>query len=384
MTTLIKNTFNLIVNEIRMIFRARGVFILILLIPLVLTFISASVTQVTDITNLRLGIINEDKTFTGLFFLKYATSMLKGDNIIELSSRKEVSAHLDDLDGVFVIPKGFANKLLFQKPSELIFIPNPNSLQTTIAIYQVMTNVLREFKALPVVADPDFMEKMDVDPNYVAPKIVVDGIEEEKLGFSSFLFPSLLTLTLLFISVIGITWTIQEDRRSEMIDLLKIANVSKSQFIISKFIAYYFIGILELGVFLITGKITGFLRFTFSVYDILLFLVLIFLFTALGSFFASISKTVRGAQFLSTGFSVMLVIISGILFPISAFPGWLKNLCNNFPVNQLISKLQGTILFNYSWTEIQTVIVTNLIIGLVLISLSIIILKFEGSFAGEY
>ncbi|TYB88872.1 MAG: ABC transporter permease [Kosmotoga sp.] len=381
---MIKNTLNLIANEIRMIFRARGVFILILLIPLVLTFISASVTQVTDITNLRLGIINEDKTFTGLFFLKYATSMLKGDNIIELSSRKEVSEHLDDLDGVFVIPKGFANKLLFQKPSELIFIPNPNSLQTTIAIYQVMTNVLREFKALPVVADPDFMEKMDVDPNYVAPKIVVDGIEEEKLGFSSFLFPSLLTLTLLFISIIGITWTIQEDRRSEMIDLLKIANVSKSQFIISKFIAYYFIGILELGVFLITGKITGFLRFTFSVYDILLFLVLIFLFTALGSFFASISKTVRGAQFLSTGFSVILVIISGILFPISAFPGWLKNLCNNFPVNQLISKLQGTILFNYSWMEIQTVIVTNLIIGLVLISLSIIILKFEGSFAGEY
>jgi ABC-2 type transport system permease protein len=381
---MIKNILNLIVNEIKMIFRARGVFILILLIPLVLTFISAGVTQVTDITTLRLGIINEDKTFTGLFFLKYATSMLKGDNIIELSSREEVNDHLDDLDGVFVIPKGFANNLLFQKPSELIFIPNPHSLQTTIAIYQVMTNVLREFKALPVVADPDFMENMDVDPNYVAPKIAVDGIEEEKLGFSSFLFPSLLTLTLLFISIIGITWTIQEDRRSEMIDLLKMANVSRSQFMISKFISYFFIGILELGVFLITGKITGFLKYSLSVYDILLFIVLIFLFTALGSFFASISKTVRGAQFLSTGFSVVLVILSGVLFPISAFPGWLKTLCNSLPINQLINKLQGTILFNYSWVDVQTVIGTNLIIAFILLAFSIIVLKFEGSFAGEY
>ncbi|MEA2066729.1 MAG: ABC transporter permease [Thermotogota bacterium] len=381
---MIKNILNLIVNEIKIIFRARGVFILILLIPLVLTFISAGVTQVTDITTLRLGIINEDKTFIGLFFLKYATSMLKGDNIIELSSREEINDHLDDLDGVFVIPKGFANNLLFQKPSELIFIPNPHSLQTTIAIYQVMTNVLREFKALPVVADPDFMENMDVDPNYVAPKIAVDGIEEEKLGFSSFLFPSLLTLTLLFISIIGITWTIQEDRRSEMIDLLKIANVSRSQFMISKFISYFFIGILELGVFLLTGKITGFLKFSFSVYDILLFMVLIFLFTALGSFFASISKTVRGAQFLSTGFSIVLVILSGVLFPISAFPGWLKTLCNSLPMNQLINKLQGTILFDYSWADVQSVIGTNLIIGLVLLAFSIIILKFEGSFAGEY
>ncbi len=381
---MIKNIINLVINEIRMILRARGVFILILLIPLVLTFISASVTQVTDITNLRLGIINEDKTFTGLFFIRYATSMLKGENIVELRSREEVDEHLDDLDGVFVIPKGFANNLLFQKPSELIFIPNPYSLQTTISIYQVMSNVLREFKALPVVADPDFMENMDVDPNYVAPKIVVDGIEEEKLGFSSFLFPSLLTLTLLFVSIIGVTWTIQEDRRSEMIDLLKIANISRSQFMISKVIAYFFISTLELGVFLITGKITGFLKFSFGIYDVLLFLVMIFLFISLGSFFASISKTVRGAQFLSTGFSVALVILSGILFPISAFPNWLKDICNKFPINNLISKLQGAILFDYSWVDVQSVIGVNLIIGVLLLALSIIVLKFEGSFSGEY
>jgi ABC-type multidrug transport system permease subunit len=93
---------------------------------------------------------------------------------------------------------------------------------------------------------------------------------------------------------------------------------------------------------------------------------------------------VRGAQFLSTGFSVVLVILSGVLFPISAFPGWLKTLCNSLPINQLINKLQGTILFNYSWVDVQTVIGTNLIIAFILLAFSIIVLKFEGSFAGEY
>ncbi|MGD9908004.1 MAG: ABC transporter permease, partial [Mesotoga sp.] len=124
----------LVKNDLLLIVKSRAFLFVLILLPVILAAISSITSETGGYSDLRIGIINEDKTFIGLFFVQYATSMLKGENILQLSNREEIDSVIDKLDGVFIIPRGFANKLLFQEPSELVFIPNPGSMQTAVAV----------------------------------------------------------------------------------------------------------------------------------------------------------------------------------------------------------------------------------------------------------
>ena len=108
----------LLLNDLLLMRKSRAFVLLLFLLPLILALISTITSESGGYTDLKIAIVNEDKTFIGLFFLQYATSMLKGENIVQLSSRDQIDGVLEDLDGVFIIPRGFANKLLFQEPSE--------------------------------------------------------------------------------------------------------------------------------------------------------------------------------------------------------------------------------------------------------------------------
>lgn len=369
--------FNLIINDLKLFFRSKTVVLLIIILPVLLSFISSFTSSMDIYPNLRIAFINEDKTFLGLFFMQYATSMLKGDNVIELSDRSELPGVAGNLDGTFIIPKGFSNNLLFQKPSELIFVPNPKSLQTTIAIYQVLSNVLREFKALPVIADPEFMKSVTVDPNYIAPRIVVEGMDESKLNFPAFIFPTVLGITLMLLSTIGVTWSMHEDRKNGLLEVFRLSNVSSSTFVLSKVFSYLVVAVIELLVFMIAGKFLG-LEVASNYY--LYFLVLmtmVFLFVSMGTLVATIGRSARGTQFLATGLSILLIILSGTLIPISMFPIWLKKLSGLLPSTGILETLQGISLMEYTWSETWLVLMINLLSAMAMILLSILFLKPE-------
>lgn len=373
--------FYLILNDLKLVFRSKAVILLIIILPVLLSLISAFTSSMDIYPNLRIAFINEDKTFLGLFFMQYATSMLKGDNVIELSSRSEIQDLAENLDGTFIIPKGFSNNLLFQKPSELVFVPNPKSLQTTIAIYQVLSNVLREFKALPVIADPEFMKGVSIDPNYIAPQIVVEGMDESKLNFPAFIFPTVLGITLMLLSTIGVTWSIHEDRKNGLIDVFRLSNVSSATFVLSKVFSYLVVAIMELLVFVIAGKLLGLeIASNYSLYFIVL-MTMVFLFVSMGTLIATIGRSARGTQFLATGLSIVLIILSGTLIPISMFPIWLKKFSILLPTTGIMETLQGISLMEYTWSETWVVLLVNLLTAFAMILLAILFLKPESNSA---
>ncbi len=356
----------LVQNDLLLILKSRAFLLVLVLLPVLLASISAITSDTGGYSDLRIGIINEDKTFIGLFFIQYATSMLKGENIIQLSGREEIDSVIDTLDGVFIIPRGFANKLLFQEPSELVFIPNPGSMQTAVALYQVLSNVLREFKALPVVADPEFMKTVDIDPNYVAPSLTVEGISESKLSFSSLLFPIVLVTTIMFMTSIGAATGIFEDRRNGVIDLLRLSNIGPIEYIGAKLVSFMLFSTAQVLIFMVAGRFFGLEVAS----NVLLYLavieVYIFLFTSIGLLIGTVLNSSRSAQLTSISVVTTLLVLSGILVPHSMFPDWLESFSRNLPTTSLLVLLQGISMLDFGPSEAVIPSVVNLSIAVVI------------------
>ncbi|PNS42574.1 ABC transporter permease [Mesotoga sp. B105.6.4] len=367
----------LVQNDLLLIFKSRAFLLMLVLLPVVLASISSITSDTGGYSNLRIGIVNEDKTFVGLFFVQYATSMLKGENIVQLSSRSEIDSVIDDLDGVFVIPRGFANNLLFQEPSELIFIPNPGSMQTAVAIYQVMSNVLREFKALPVVADPEFMKTVDIDPNYVAPSLSVEGITESRLSFSSLLFPIVLVTTIMFVSTVGAATGIFEDRRSGVIDLLRLSNVGALEYTGAKVLSFTVFSTIQVLIFITAGSLFGLQIASNLFLYIAVIEVFILLFTSIGILIGTIFNSARSAQLTSVSIVTTVLILSGILIPHSMFPEWLEIFSKNLPVTSLLVALQGISMLDFSLSKVIAPSVLNLSLAVIIVLLGGIVVRRE-------
>lgn len=367
----------LVQNDLLLIFKSRAFLLMLVLLPVVLASISSITSDTGGYSNLRIGIVNEDRTFVGLFFVQYATSMLKGENIVQLSSRSEIDSVIDDLDGVFVIPRGFANNLLFQEPSELIFIPNPGSMQTAVAIYQVMSNVLREFKALPVVADPEFMKTVDIDPNYVAPSLSVEGITESRLSFSSLLFPIVLVTTIMFVSTVGAATGIFEDRRSGVIDLLRLSNVGALEYTGAKVLSFTVFSTIQVLIFITAGSLFGLQIASNLFLYIAVIEVFILLFTSIGILIGTIFNSARSAQLTSVSIVTTVLILSGILIPHSMFPEWLEIFSKNLPVTSLLVALQGISMLDFSLSKVIAPSVLNFSLAVIIVLLGGIVVRRE-------
>ncbi|HDP77811.1 MAG TPA: ABC transporter permease [Mesotoga infera] len=358
--------FKLVQNDLLLIFKSRTFLLVLVLLPVLLASISAITSDTGGYSDLRIGIINEDKTFIGLFFIQYASSMLKGENIIQLSGREQIDSVINTLDGVFIIPRGFANKLLFQEPSELIFIPNPGSMQTTVALYQVLSNVLREFKALPVVADPEFMKTVDIDPNYVAPSLTVEGISESKLSFSSLLFPIVLVTTLMFMTSVGASTGVFEDRRNGVIDILRLSNVGSLKYIGAKVVSFMLFSTAQVLIFMVAGKFFGLeIASNFLLY-LAVIEVYIFLFTSIGLLIGTVLNSSRSAQLTSISIVTTLLVLSGILIPHSMFPDWLESFSRNLPTTSLLVLLQGISMLDFGLSQAVVPSLVNLSIAAVI------------------
>lgn len=299
-----------------------------------------SVDAEPSYAHLKLGVVNEDKTLLGLFFAGYLTSMLKGENVIDVSSRAELAGILPDLDGALVIPRGFANDLLFAKPSEIIFVLNTRKLYTSIAIYQVLNNVLAEFRALPVIADPDFMAQVDLDPDYPAPRIIVENISEEQMNVGSVLLPAVIAAGVMLLAGIGASWSVHEELSTDIISLLRISNVKAYEIVASKAFTYLFFAFVMVAVFLLLSSLFG-VGGTGSFSGILAVLLTLSLFSiSIGILSGVLLGAGKAGQVLAVGVIVALMIVSGFFIPVSIFPEGVQRLSNILPSTRLVEAVQ--------------------------------------------
>lgn len=349
--------------ELVKIFRNKGFLISIILIPFLLSYLGSNLFPENMLSNYKIAVYNEDNSFLGKFGFLFLSQFFKWKDAVQLTSQNELidAIKTNEFDSILIVPKGFMNNLKDYKDTKLILVPNPNDLDSSVAIYTVVKALFSELSGIPEISTgstTQFLLKggISVDKDRKPPEIeiqipnVKDGslknIENASLDFQDMLAPSAILVLILIFSMGGIGISISQTRENGLLDIYRANGLKIWEFSTYKLLTYSILGLISSIVTYYVFKNFG-SNFAGKEIDILILIILnVIMFASFGMLISSISKTTRTTTFLLAIFIGTMVLFGDVLISIPKDSVWYK-WSYALPIKYSIDSLRKIALLNY-------------------------------------
>ncbi|MGB4292291.1 MAG: ABC transporter permease [Bacteroidales bacterium] len=324
----------LIRKEFLQIFRNRFIGRAIFAIPLIQMLIL--VPAVTfEIKYVNLCIIDNDRSVESreligklegspFFRVKYYTWSEEKAN--ELIYNNKCSAIIN-------IPSGFGKELGAGRPVKILArIDAINAMKGQLT-WAYLSGVISSYNE-NIIA-----ESLPVVQATMVPRISVTGRYwyNEMLNYKYYMLPGILVILVTAIGFMLAGLNLVREKEIGTIEQINVTPVKKSEFIISKMVPFFIIGLADLGFGLILGKI--FFNIPFEGSLLLMFLgsaIFLVAVLGLGLFISTFSSTQQQFMFVAFFFIIVFVLMSGIFTPFESMPIWAQKFDLINPVAHLI------------------------------------------------
>jgi ABC-2 type transport system permease protein len=324
----------LIRKEFLQIFRNKFISKAIIGVPIVQMLIL--VPAITfEIRNINLCIIDNDfsQESRGLI------SKLEGSTFFRVSfatwSEKDANneLHRNRCSMILNIPSGFGRDITSGKPSKILATVDAiNALNAQLSwayLNGVITDYNREIITDNIGSNPPVPLRMvDVTNRYWY---------NESLNYNYYMLPGILVILVTAIGFLLAGLNMVREKEIGTIEQINVTPVRKHQFIIAKMVPFLLIGLVDLALGLLIGKITFNIPFEGNL--LLMFLgSSIFLVAVLGLalFISTMSGTQQQYMFTAFFFMIVFILMSGIFTPFESMPVWAQKFDLINPVAYLI------------------------------------------------
>jgi len=187
----------------------------------------------------------------------------------------------------------------------------------------------------------------DKDPRFVAEPVTFNSEEAfGELRFIDFLFPSIMIVILMMISILIPATTLVRDRSSGLLQRILISPIGLKFLITEKAVSNFSISAIQVPFILLIGVV--FFGININVANIipiaLVSVITIFTFVFLGLVIACFSKTESTALLASMLFIIPMIFLSGIFIPVEVMPLFLRDVTGILPLSLSSKLLQGAML----------------------------------------
>lgn len=352
----------LIRKEFIQIFRNRFISKAIFAVPIIQMLIL--VPAVTfEIRNIDLCIIDNDYSSES----RRLINKLEGSAFFRITfttwSENEANdlMHKNKCRVILNIPSGFGRELGSGRPASLI--ASVDAINASVAqlswayLNGVITDLNREnssgAKGSLVQSPPPIIE---VTNRYWY---------NEKLDYKYYMLPGILVILVTAIGFLLAGLNMVREKEIGTIEQINVTPVRKHQFIIAKMVPFLIIGLIDLALGLLIGKLTFNIPFEGSI--MLLFLgATLFLIAVLGMalFVSTLSSTQQQFMFVAFFFVIVFILMSGIFTPFESMPVWAQKFDLVNPVAWLIRINRMVMLKGSGINDISTELIALAIIAL--------------------
>ncbi len=315
-----RTIFYLLRKEFLQIFRDKFIGRAVFGVPIVqMLLLVPAVTF--EIKNVRLCVIDRDLTTES----RGLVSQLEGSTFfkVRFSTFSEQQAndllHRNKCDAILQIASGFGKEIGKGNPGSIMVSVNAINAMNAQLAWAYLSGIIRDFN-MNIVS-----ENMDDRHSGSVPQVLVTTRYwyNEMLNYKYYMLPGVLGILVLAIGFILAGLNLVKEKESGTIEQMNVTPVKKYQFIIAKMVPFLIIGLADLAMGLIIGKLTFDIPFEGSV--ALLFLCsVIFMVAALGLalFISTFSSTQQQFMFTAFFFIIIFVLMSGIFTPLESMPVW--------------------------------------------------------------
>ncbi|MBK8704065.1 MAG: ABC transporter permease [Saprospiraceae bacterium] len=363
--------FILIWKELLQVVRNRAMIPILTVIP-IMQLILLSYAATNEVKKIGLAVCDNDHS---TFSRRLREQFLSSDYFVltlYTDDEKAAAATLeeDQADAVLVIPPGFERQLLRGQPSSLQLQINAiNGVKGGLA-GAYAGSVIQSFRrdlSLEIVP-------VSKPKTAVAAPISVSYRHwyNPELEYQTFMVPGILGVLVTILTMMLTAMNIVREREIGTIEQLNVTPIRKYQFIIGKLLPFLFIGLFDLAIGLIAGKLIFDIPMLGSLWLVFAFCVVNLIATlGVGMLISTAAETQQQAMFISWFFMMIFILMSGLFTPIDSMPLWAQYLTIPNPIAHFVDVMRKVLLKGSGFEDVKDHFYTMLILGPLLISLAI-------------
>ncbi len=359
----------LIRKEFIQIFRDKFIGKAIFAVPIVqmLIFVPAVTFEIKKV---NLCIIDRDMTTES----RALVNQLEGSTFLKVkfSTFSEQAAndlmHRGKCDLILQIPSGFGKETVQGHTVKVLISANAINAANAQLSWAYLSGVIRDYNFNIIAENPTGMQVSSIPQIHLSNRYWYN----EMLNYKHYMLPGVLGILILAIGFILAGLNLVKEKESGTIEQINVTPVKKYQFITAKMVPFLIIGLVDLAIGLIIGKLTFNIPFEGSI--ALLFLCsAIFLTGLLGValFMSTISSTQQQYMFSGFLFIIIFVLMSGVFTPADSMPVWAQKINLVNPAAYIMRINRMIILKGSTFQDIREDILALTLIAIVFTALAV-------------
>lgn len=311
-----------------------------------------------DMTSESRGLISK---IAGSTFFKVSNSSFSAYEATDLLHRNKCNALLE-------IPSGFGKDIVNGRPGRLmvsIDAVNASSAQLTWAY---LNGVIRDYSQ-------DLISANAGPRNSLSSVIQVSNRYwyNETLNYKYYMLPGILVILVTAIGFLLAGLNMVREKEIGTIEQINVTPVKKYEFVVAKMVPFLLIGLVDLALGLIIGKLAFNIPFEGSIL-LMFFGATIFLIAVLGLalFISTFSGTQQQYMFVAFFFMIIFILMSGIFTPMESMPRWAQDFNYVNPVAYLIRINRMIMLKGSGFSDVSTEIYSLIIIAIAFTTFAVV------------
>jgi ABC-2 type transport system permease protein len=214
-----------------------------------------------------------------------------------------------------------------------------------ITLYYDQTNLSRSDATVSLVSQvvQGVNERLVERKTHASPQIVLhqEGIAAVSTRYIDFLAPGVLGFSIMTSGVIGIASRMVGYREKRILKRLRATPMKAWEFILSNVISQLVVVLAQVAVLLLAATLLFGVHVQGSMISVVLLSLLGGLaFLTIGFAISGLAATEEAASAIGNLITMPMMFLSGVYFPLTGAPGWLKPVVNVLPLTYLVSGLR--------------------------------------------
>jgi len=338
-------------KEFLQIFRDKLILRMIFALP-VIQLIILPYAATYEIKNITLSVVDHDHSE----YSRKLINNLTASGYFQLVDYSKIytdaldQVEKDKADLIVEIPEGFERDLIRESDTKVLFAANAISGQTAGLAVAYANSIVKDF-------NNDVRTQWIQQPRLNAiPVIDITSSNwfNPQMNYKYFIVPGILALLVTLVGFLMSSLNIVKEKEVGTIEQLNVSPIKKYQFILSKLIPFWVLGLFVLTIgFLISFIVYGIYpagSFWVGYLFAGIYLIALLGFGLLTSIYAD---TQQQAMFISYFFMLIFILLGGLFAPIENMPDWAQYLTYINPVRYFIEAMRMLVLKGSSFWDLR-------------------------------
>jgi ABC-type multidrug transport system permease subunit len=360
--------------EVLHIVRDRTTMIQILVLPVVQLLVLVNAATFV-IRNTPMAVVDHDRTSTSRGLInRFAAS---GHFDVERAA-SETSANDKLLDGkvtmVLVIPRDFEASLVRERMAPVQIVLNAEKGSAAGIVQSYAQRIFATYSAsLGTELRPNIRDVTDAPRRGDARlEVRARGWYNPSLNYKHYMVPGVLVALVTLIGTLLAAQNIAREKELGTLEQLNVTPITRGQFIAAKLIPLWFLGLIDLTIGLVVGKLVfdipmrGSLLLLFGAAAIYLLVAL-----GVGLLVSTLVETQQQAMFVTFFIMSAYLLLSGLFTPIDSMAPWVKTVSLLNPVRHFVSISRAILVKAAGPAEIAQPMLYLTVFAVVILSLAV-------------